>query len=74
MILGQERPRHHSSTPVAGNEAFAEVFRTQHAELDDDYPPGHELKNYVPLKSLRVVNLPDVVPKVCATDFLHAPL
>lgn len=55
----------------AGNKAFAEVFKTQSA-LGTDHVPGHDLKNYVPLKSLRVLNLPDVVPRVRPAQQMHA--
>ena len=49
---------------VAGNKAFADVFRTQHSGEKDD-PEGNPLQSYVPLKSLRIINTPDIVPKVC---------
>ena len=55
----------------AGNKAFADVFATQSA-LGRDYTEGDDFSNYVPLKSLRVVNLPDVVPRVRPTGHLLA--
>ena len=62
---------------LQGNEAFAKVFETQSA-LGTNFQTGQtgkeDLKNYVPLKSLRVINLPDVVPRVRPAVHLHAPV
>ncbi|CAK0787094.1 hypothetical protein CVIRNUC_010310 [Coccomyxa viridis] len=52
--------------PRVGNPAFAAVFATQRAGIPDAEDPLH---NYIPLKSLRVYNTPDIVPKVPCSPF-----